>query len=122
MPNESELSLLTGLEVKDLDSAEAAAKKLLRRGNFKVIVTMGEKGVLYVSQEETFHISAFSVNVLDTTAAGDAFIGGLAVSFARGKEMRASIRYASACGALAVTRFGAQPSLPTAEEVEKFLN
>jgi ribokinase len=122
VPNESELSLLTGLEVKDLDSAEAAAKKLLLRGNFKVIVTLGEKGVLYVSREETFHIPAFSVNVLDTTAAGDAFISGLAVSLARGKEMRASIRYASACGALAVTRFGAQPSLPTAEEVEKFLN
>jgi ribokinase len=122
VPNESELSLLTGLEVFDLDSAEVAARELLQQGTFKVIVTLGDKGALYVSRDGSFHIPAFSVNVLDTTAAGDAFIAGMAVSLAQGKIMRESIRFACACGALAATKFGAQSSLPTIDEVEKFLD
>ena len=121
VPNESELSLLAEREVHDLDSIEAAARKLLSQGTFSVIVTMGEKGALLVSQDDTFHVPAFPVNVLDTTAAGDAFIAGMTVSLAHGKALRESIRYACACGALAVTKFGAQPSLPTALEVEEFL-
>jgi len=121
MPNETELSILSGSEIYDLESIQAAAGKLLNQGNFDVVVTMGGKGALYVSQDKILHVDAFTVPVLDTTAAGDAFIAGFAVSMARGSQISASLRFAWACGALAVTKFGAQPSLPFALEVEEFL-
>ena len=67
-------------------------------------------------------IPSFKVNVVDTTAAGDAFIGGLAVGLLNGKSLEDAVQYACACGALAVTKFGAQPSLPTAEDVNGIIN
>ncbi len=144
IPNETELSLLTGLPVNDIPSAETAAKRLLERGAQNVIVTLGEKGALVVSGTQgnrytSTHIDTFKVDVVDTTAAGDAFIGGFAVELpARRRdsllptntqesasyaiEIEAAVRFACACGALATTKFGAQPSLPTKEDVEKFIS
>ena len=122
IPNETELSLLTGIEVKDISSAEQAAKILLDRGAKHVIVTLGSKGALFVSDKQATHIAAYSVNVIDTTAAGDAFIGGFASALLRGLEIESAVKYANACGALAATKFGAQPSLPTKEETEKFIS
>ncbi|MBK9211253.1 MAG: ribokinase [Anaerolineales bacterium] len=122
IPNETELSLLTGLEVKDISSAEQAAKILLDRGAKHVIVTLGSKGALFVSDKQVTHIEAYSINVVDTTAAGDAFIGGFASALLRGLEIEEAVKYANACGALAATKFGAQPSLPTKEETEKFIS
>ena len=121
VPNESELSLLTGMPVRGTESAIEAARRLQQKGTFKVIVTLGDKGVLYINQEEVIQEPAFLIETVDTTAAGDAFIGGLASSFASGKELRESLRYACACGALACTKFGAQPSLPSAVDVDIFL-
>jgi ribokinase len=122
IPNETELSILSGMNVCDLESAEAAARKLMEVGTFSVIVTLGEKGALCVNRSgDAFLVPAFSVDVVDTTAAGDAFIAGLVVAQVHGLSGREAIRYANACGALAATRFGAQPSLPTGEEVARFL-
>jgi ribokinase len=134
IPNETELSLLTGLEVKDIPSAEQAAKKLLERGAKNVIVTLGEKGALLVSGNQTTQVNAHKVNVVDTTAAGDAFIGGFASKIlesdslllemmqqAASLQIEEAVKYANACGALAATKFGAQPSLPTRQEVETFI-
>ena len=139
IPNETELSLLTGMEVRDTLSAEAAAKKLLERGAQNIIVTLGSKGALIVDRYTTStHVNTFEVNVVDTTAAGDAFIGGFAVkllarrrdsliptnaqeSASYAKHIEEAVRYACACGALACTKFGAQPSLPNRLEVEEFL-
>ena len=121
IPNETELSLLTGLEVKDIPSAEQAAKVLLKRGAKNVIVTLGEKGALFVSSKQVTHVDTYKVDVVDTTAAGDAFIGGFASALLRGFEIEEAVKYANACGALAATKFGAQPSLPTKEEVEIFI-
>jgi len=131
IPNETELSLLTGIEVKDIPSAEKAAKVLLDRGAKNVIVTLGEKGALLVSGNQTTQVNAYKVNVVDTTAAGDAFIGGFASNLLESDDMRQqasslqiieAVKYANACGALAATKFGAQPSLPTKEETENFIS
>lgn len=120
VPNETETKLLTGLEVKDLDSAEAAGRKLAELGISVVIITLGEKGALLVTGDEAIHIPAQKVKVVDTTAAGDAFIGGLATALVKGYALKDAVKYASCAGTLAVTRFGAQTSLPTSEEVELF--
>ena len=121
IPNESELSLLTGLPVNDVASAEKAAKEILKQGVKTVIVTLGSKGALLVTDTQVKQVDTYKVNVVDTTAAGDAFIGGFASAMLSGKTLEDSVRYGCACGALATTKFGAQPSLPTKEEVEKFI-
>ena len=121
IPNETELSLLTGIEVKDISSAEQAAKILLKRGAKNVIVTLGSKGALLVTNHQTIQVNAYQVNVVDTTAAGDAFIGGFASALLRGVEIADAVKYGNACGALAATKFGAQPSLPNKNEIESFL-
>jgi len=116
-PNESEAGLLTGTQV----SAEVAARRLAGQGVGAVIVTLGARGALIVTLDAQRLVPGFSVNAVDTTAAGDAFNGGLAVALAEGRPLAAAVRFASACGALATTRLGAQPSLPTVDEVEAFL-
>lgn len=132
IPNETELSLLSGMHVEDIPSAEVAAKSLLSRGVRNVIVTLGSKGALIVTRTQVTHVDSFKVNVVDTTAAGDAFIGGFANKLLESSSLPLSeqeqastlqetVRYGCACGALAVTKFGAQPSLPGRDEVEKFL-
>jgi len=120
VPNESELSLLTGLPVTDIASAEDAARALLQRGAKHVILTMGSRGALIVDTYTSTQVDTFKVDVVDTTAAGDAFIGGFA-SVLDSSSLLDAVRYGCACGALAVTKFGAQPSLPTKEEVDKFI-
>lgn len=138
VPNETELSLLTGMEVKDIPSAEAAGKKLLERGAQNVIATLGGRGALIVNRDAIAHVNAYEVNVVDTTAAGDAFIGGFAAKLMErigssltaadmsedtpyAKHIEDAVRHGCACGALACTKFGAQPSLPTKEEMERFI-
>ena len=121
IPNETELSLLTNMEADDVPSVEKAAKKLLERGAQNVIVTLGSNGALIVTQDLIEHIQPFKVAVTDTTAAGDAFIGGFATALLQNKSLEKAVRYGCAAGALATTKFGAQPSLPTKEEVEKFV-
>lgn len=121
IPNETELSLLAGIDVTDVASAESAAKKLLERGVQNVIVTMGSKGALIVDKYTSTHVDTFKVDVVDSTAAGDAFIGGFA-SVLESSTLVDAVRYGCACGALATTKFGAQPSLPTKEEVERFMS
>ena len=121
IPNESETALLTGIEVADHNSAEEAAERLREEGVGTVILTLGDRGAFLVSAEESVHVPVYEVEVVDTTAAGDAFVGGLAVALAQGQNLAEAVRYANAAGALAVTRLGAQPSLPTRQEVEEFM-
>jgi ribokinase len=115
-PNETEATILTSHV-----EAEDAARELLAFGASHVIVTLGERGALWATHAQMQCLPAFQVQPVDTTAAGDAFNGGLAVALARGKEMHDALRYASAVAALSVTRWGAQPSLPSQAEVEDFL-
>jgi ribokinase len=122
LPNETELGILTGKPVYDLASVGTAGLSLLARGAKNIIVTLGAQGALIVNRDGAKLIPSFKVNVVDTTAAGDAFIGGVAVGLSNGKSLEDAVQYACACGALAVTKFGAQPSMPTADDVNKLIN
>jgi ribokinase len=115
-PNEHECKVVVGEP-----SRERAIAKMLRAGTDTVLVTLGKQGVLWATRESQQRVPAFSVQAIDTTAAGDAFNGGLACALARRLSMAEAIRYANAVAAISVTRMGAQPSLPTADEVEAFL-
>ncbi len=116
-PNETEAALLTGES-----TPEAAAAVFLKQGVRTVIITLGEAGALLATQSDPMRrIPGFHVQALDTTAAGDAFNGGLGVALARGQPRESAVRFAHAVAALSVTRLGAQPSLPTLAEVEAFL-
>jgi ribokinase len=119
-PNESEAEQLTGLPVRDEATARAAAEKLLRQGPRHVIVTLGVKGALVADGARMTLVPARPVQAQDTTAAGDAFNGGLASALGRGLSLDEAVRQASLVAALSVTRMGAQPSLPTEEEVRRF--
>ncbi|MFH1920006.1 MAG: ribokinase [Planctomycetota bacterium] len=119
-PNESEAERLTGIPVRDEASARAAAEKLLASGARHVIVTLGPKGALSAGPGQATMIPGYAVKARDSTAAGDAFNGGLASALANGMPLEEAVREASLVGALSVTRMGAQPSLPTAEELRRF--
>ncbi|MDV9030858.1 ribokinase [Pseudomonas sp. RAC1] len=117
IPNESEAEALTGLPVTDLDSARRAAERLREWGAGKVIVTLGAQGALFVSAAGDQHFPANRVNAVDTTAAGDTFVGGFAAGLACGLEEGEAIVRGQRAAALSVTRVGAQPSIPHLAEL-----
>lgn len=120
-PNETEAEILTGIKIISKEDAEKAGQVLLDKGVKNVIITLGENGSLIVNHSGTYHVPGFPVKPYDTVAAGDAFNGALAVGVANGKPLIDVVRYANAVGALTVTKEGAIPSLPTAKEVEEFI-
>lgn len=120
IPNETEASALSGVLVDSLHSAEAAAGRLLAAGASKVIITLGPQGSLFANGERFEHFPALKVKAIDTTAAGDTFVGGFAAALAAGKTEAQAIRFAQAAAALSVTRTGAQPSIPTLSDVQAF--
>ena len=120
-PNETELELLTGMKVECIESAGRAARTLLALGVERVVVTLAEKGALLCTAEGDEHVEGFPVTPVDTVAAGDSFNGALAVKLVEGATLLEAARFANAVGALAVTKQGAIPSLPTLAEVERFL-
>lgn len=126
IPNEHEAAFLTGIEIHSQQDARQAAAALLRSGPRGVIITLGSRGAVLATAaqpESTFTaVPAFHVQPVDTTAAGDGFVGAFAVALGEGQDLPAAARFASAAAAISVTRHGAQPSLPTRAEVEKFLH
>jgi ribokinase len=122
-PNETEAEALTGTRVTGRDSAAEAARKLVALGAKTVVLKLGSDGamLLRAGEENPLHFPAHPVNAVDPTAAGDAFTAVLTVEMARGVALEEAIRTANAAGALAVTKLGAQPSLPTRQETETFL-
>ena len=121
-PNETEARILTDMEVTDEKSARRASEKLLSSGVKTVILTMGEQGFLLADTEKTEFVTARKVQAVDSTAAGDAFTGSLAVGLAEGETVSQAASFANYVAALSVTKMGAQPSMPTLQEVQDFMN
>ena len=124
-PNETETGSLLGHGPQELseDMLEDAAEALLRSGSRNVILKLGDRGCYVALADGTRQLlPAFSVKAIDTTAAGDAFNGALAVALMNGQDVVESASWASAVAAISVTRAGAQPSMPTAVEVDRFLD
>lgn len=116
-PNENESTLLTGQPVASLDDAEAAARILLERGAPQVIVTLGERGSLLVDAGQKVHVAAPSVKAIDTTGAGDAFVGTLAYFLAAGAPITEAMRRANQIAAISVQHPGTQTSYPRTAEL-----
>jgi ribokinase len=120
-PNEAETQALTGMSVASIADAGRAARRLRAMGAKDVVLKLGEQGAYWTGPEGEEHFPAFPIDPVDTTAAGDAFTGCLAVGLAEGRPMAEAITRANAAGALACLTLGAQPSMPTLQAVERFL-
>ncbi len=121
-PNQTEAQALTGILVDDLRSAEHAAQILQRAGARAVVMKLGKLGALICSADgRTEHIPAAKAEIVDTTAAGDAFTAGLTVALSEGRSLADAARFGCAAGTLACTVFGAQPAMPGRAAVERFL-
>lgn len=120
-PNEIEASQLVGFPIDGQEAAAKASAELHQRGVSTVIVKLGAQGVFCATEEETFFVPAFSVQAIDTVAAGDAFNGGLAAALAEGHSLREAVVWGAAAGAISATKAGAQPSLPDRETFNRFL-
>jgi len=121
VPNELEAQSLTGLKMRKDQDLPRIAARLLKMGVKNVVITLGPKGLFFKNRDEEIRIKAFRVKVVDTTAAGDAFMGGLACALSEGKPIREALIFANTAGAFATTKLGAQPSLPFKKEVETFI-
>ena len=119
-PNETEAARLTGVAVDDLDGAARAAAAVRALGARHAILTLGARGALADGPEGRLHAPAVEVAVVDTTGAGDAFNGALAVALAERRPLAEALRFSNLAAALACTRRGAQPSMPARAEVERF--
>ena len=117
VPNETEATLLTGITVRDPASAEEAARSLLARGVRSVLITLGANGVAVIDDAGERHLPAHVVKAVDTTAAGDTFIGGLTAGLVEGMAMDEAVALGQRASALCVTRHGAQPSIPYRREI-----
>ena len=120
-PNQSEAEVLTGVTVDDIRSAYEAASILRERGARVALIKLGEQGVVYSADQGVGHVPAFEVDAIDTVAAGDGFAGALAVALAEGQPLEHALRFASAAGALVVTKRGAQDAMPDRVEVERLV-
>ncbi len=116
--NQHEAAFLLGERVEGVDGARAAARELLALGPESAVITVGEAGAVFADGGSAKHLPAPRVDVVDTTGAGDAFVGALAARLARGTSLEDAVVYAVRAGAAAVTKEGAQGALPTPETVE----
>ena len=121
IPNEHELQRISKVKIIDQESLLIASKVLINKGIKKIIVTLGSKGVLYMDSNKYEYFKAYKVNVVDTTAAGDSFIGGFISSYLINSDnIENAIQQGQTVAALTIQKIGAQCSLPTLEEVVNF--
>ncbi|WP_297488784.1 ribokinase [uncultured Cetobacterium sp.] len=120
IPNETELEVITGIDTKELEGVKKAAKSLLNKGVTGLLVTLGSQGAMIIDNNEETLIPAHKVKAVDTTAAGDSFIGGFVRGISDNQTIDESIALGVKVAAIAVTRLGAQTSIPTMDEVLEF--
>lgn len=122
-PNESEAAMLLNEQAVRIspESAHGVAERLLSMGPRAVVLKLGDRGCFYADASRQFHVPAFPVRAVDSTAAGDIFNAALAVALSEGRELRDALRFANASAALSTTRAGAQSSVPRRSEVDEFL-
>jgi len=121
IPNETEFELLTGFSPETPEGLDAGTSLLFEQGVKALIITLGKNGALYIGEDgERIHVNGYSVKAIDTTAAGDSFIGGVLTALSKGESMKSAMEFATKVGAVTVTKYGAQSSLPTFEEIEAF--
>ena len=117
-PNEIEAEQITGISVKSLNDAEIAAGKLIEKGANAAVITLGEQGALFKDNNQIIHQPSFHVGpVVETTGAGDAFNGGLAVALSEEMPIDKALRFACATASISVTRPGTAPSMPSRNEI-----
>ena len=117
--NEHEAAFLLGSKVEGVDEALSAGPDLLELGSRSVVITLGAEGAVYAEDENTEHVASPKVEAVDTTGAGDAFVGALAAKLSKGTSLQEAVSYAVRAGAAATTKEGAQGALPTPETVEE---
>lgn len=121
-PNETEAAVITGCQVNSPAEAITAGKKLISLGVKAVIVTLGSQGAICITSNEIVQFPSIAVEAVDTTAAGDAYTGALAVALAEGRELKDSLQFAAVAAGLSVTQRGAQPALPWRREVDQYIS
>lgn len=121
IPNETEFAVLTGIAPVDEKALEKGCQKLLDEGVGKVLVTRGAKGAWYMEKGRILQQTAVETPVVDTTAAGDSYIGALLATLSQGESMETAMTRAGLCAAFTVGKPGAQPSLPDRDDLERFL-
>ena len=121
-PNEIEAEQITGTPVKSINDAEIAAGKLLEKGASAAVITLGEQGALFKDNNQIIHQPSYEVGpVVETTGAGDAFNGGLAVALAEEMPIDKALRFACATASISVTRQGTAPSMPNRHEIDTLI-
>ena len=116
-PNETEAEFYTGIKIHDENDASKSAKKLINMGIKNVIITLGEKGLLYSDGKEEIYIKATQDKAIDTTGAGDAFNGGFSFALLKGKKIKECLEIANKIAGLSTTKLGAGDSMPTFKEI-----
>ena len=120
-PNEVEAREITGVEVKDLESCDKAAKFFKEKGVEIVVITLGEMGAYVCTNEQSAIIPPYKVKAVDTTGAGDAFNGALLAALTEGKDIFEAVKFSNAVAALSVQKYGTTPSMPDRNEIEDFI-
>lgn len=119
--NQSECETLSGIQVSDASTCSEASQFFLEKGVKHIVFTLGEIGSILIKQDKMIEIDAMKVNVVDTTGAGDAFIGGFVYGLSRNYSLDLSLKYGTGAGALACTKPGAQEGLIDLEQLDKFI-